>query len=126
MVRTERVVGVAVALGQLDSDEPIAQPLAQEGEALGRDEAIALEAQTKHAQPRGAAVGDDVEVGGVAVDGRLAARRRSERQRRLRQDGRDDPLVDGHGQREPAGEAHADGADARPPAPFVLTRRQCS
>ena len=49
---------------------------------------------------------------------------RPQRQRRLGEDGCEDPLVGGHGEGEPAGEAHADGPHAGSTAALVLGGRE--
>jgi hypothetical protein len=51
--------------------------------------------------------------GGIEAEVGAVARGHRQRQGRLRQDRRDHPVILGHRQREPAGQAHADRADPR-------------
>jgi hypothetical protein len=76
-----RVGGVVV---ELDGHEAVPQLLAEELEALGRDEPVAFEAQPEHLEPfLVAALLHPGEVRGRAVDAGPVAPRHPEGQRRL-------------------------------------------
>ena len=110
--------GLPLLALDLDRDETVAEHLAQMLERVRRHGAVAGEAHRQHAQV-------------VARGDASRGRRRRGRAQRLRalptangsdgwlSTGASIVVVDGHREREPAGEAHADRADARAAALLV-------
>ena len=106
-------VRVALRRVDLDRDEPVAELAAQGLEASRRDGDVVREAEPEHARTLWRALLRPGEVGVADADRGLALASERERQRRLAQHRREHAVVDHHPEREAAGEAHADGADAR-------------
>ena len=106
-------------VGQHAPDEAVAERLLVGGEALGLAERIAREAVGEHGQVLalharlhgGELVGRDVHAAGL-----------EHRQRRLREHRREHRRLEHHREREVAGEAHADRADAVPAAERMRVR----
>ena len=113
-------VGVAWSVVDLDADEPVAELLPEPLEALAGGHRVAGEPQ-----PEDADASVDPLLGHLEVpvgDAQVAAPPLPEgkRQRGLAEYRGDEAFVEHHPEGEAPGEAHADGADARPPAPAVL------
>ena len=117
-------VGVARPRVDLHGDELVAQLAPERLEALLEAEGVVGEAQPEQALPGLGPVLDPGQVRIGDADVRLVACPDGERLRRLAEDRGQQHVVDHHGQREPAGEAHADRAHARAAAARVLGRGQ--
>ena len=121
LVEERRGVAVGRVGRQHACDEALAQRLGVGGEALRRAVAVAVEAVGHH--------GEVLALHAFAHGGQFLRRdvqagRVVQRQGRLRQHRRQHRWLQHHREREVAGEAHADGADARPAAFLVSQPRQ--
>ena len=115
VVLAERAVGVPVLLAQLHGHEAVAEPLLEEREALPRARTGRRRSAARaRAAPR-RRNGRFTIARSASLVSTPPSRERAdrERQRRLRHHRREHEVVDGHREREAAGEAHADDADAR-------------
>ena len=116
---------VRIAGGRVDlhRDERVAELATQGLEALCEAEGVVAETQPEQAGPCQGALLHPGEVVVGDPDVRLVLLGERERQRRLAQHRRQHDVVDHHGQREAAGEAHADHAHPRAAATLVLRGR---
>src|SRR5215203_2232264 len=129
MVREDRVcnpwdtVRIAATRVDLDAEEVVAELGAEALEALRRDQSIAGEPESEQGGALPAALGAallDLREG-LVIDPEVTLLRsgHAERERGLAEHRRDHDVIDHHREREPAGQAHADRADARSAALVV-------
>ena len=123
-----RALAVAPGIGrrriELHAHEVVAELGRQAIETLRRGFRVAAEAQAHDAQVVVSATTHDVEVGRGESEFAASAPGHREWKGRLAEDRRHHGGVDAHGEREAAGQAHADGADAGTGAATVLVGGQ--